>query len=158
MWRRAYSATRRKVFFICALLARWGIFGDVRSAVVGSIFGAIVGLMAVALADEPPKHRWVFTNESGYAQPIRSLLDPLEKEGSDITMSFEPTELEQIFVCEYAHLSGFSDREILFAYLDRYSMCLWVVQRSPSEFAVRPNLNAGFLTKRDGNWFCKCGS
>jgi len=134
-----------------------GIFGDVRSAVVGSLVGAIVGLIAAALAENPEKETLILTNDDGYAQPMRALLDPMESEEEDISITFEPADLKDVYVCEYARISGFSSREIFFSYLDRYSMCLWMVERSASEYVIKPNLNAGFLSQRDENWFCKCG-
>lgn len=152
MWRRLRKGASR----FCALLHKWGIFGDIRSTLVGSLVGAVVALIAAAWAAEAPKERWIFTNDEGYAQPMRILLDPLEREEGKITIRFEPEDLEQIYVCEYAHLTGSSYREILFTYLDRYSMCLWVAEMSSSEYIIRANTHSGFLDRRNGNWLCKC--
>lgn len=145
---------------VCALwtfLRKWGIVGDIRSAVVGALVGSAFTFLAAAWAAGAPKDAWIFPNDAGYAQPMRSLVDSLKREDSSVNIRFEPGGLENIYICEYAHLSGFSYREILFSYLDRYSTCFWVAQRSASEYIIRPNNTSGFLNTRNGGWFCKCG-
>lgn len=151
-WKWAMEKGRR----LGARLHKWGIFTDIRSAAVGSVFGAIVGLIAAALASQPPIEAFIFTNDQGYAQPMRALLEPLKEEKEKITLTFDPSELKQVYVCEYSHISGPTPRQVLFSYLDKYSMCLSVSQTTRSDFVVRPNLRSGMLTSRNGNWFCKC--
>lgn len=153
----AWKWTLEKCLQFGTRLYKWGIFSDVRSAAVGAVFGAIVGLIAAALAAQPPIETFIFTNDQGYAQPMRALLEPLKEEKEKITLTFDPSDLEQVYVCEYSHISGSSPRQVLFSYLDKYSMCLSVSQTTRSDFIVRPNLRSGILMSRNGNWFCKCG-
>jgi hypothetical protein len=139
------------------ILDRWGIVGDLRSATVGSVFGAIVGLIAVAIAAQPGKETLIFTNEDGYAQPMQALLAPLNKEEREVTVTFEPPDLRDVYVCEYTRIVGFSYYELVLFYFDKYSMCLLPIKRSEVEFVIKPNLHSGFLANKDGNWLCKCG-
>ncbi|MBZ0140749.1 MAG: hypothetical protein K8H87_13410 [Pseudorhodoplanes sp.] len=141
---------------ICAHLSRWGVFGDIRSAAVGSIFGAIVGLITAAFAVKPPIETFIFTNDKGFAQPMRALLTSLKDEKEKITIRFEPEDLEEVYVCEYSHVTGASPKQVLFSYLDKYSACLSVSQKDRSDFVIRPNKLSGLLVSRNGHWFCKC--
>lgn len=112
------------------LLSPTALMTDLRSAIVGSIFGALVGTpiglwWAAAMASDA-KQVDIIPNVAGYAQPFPLLLDLLSKGERAITVSFKPETLRSTFVCEFSRLSGPTDSEMIFAFLDRYP--------APSEF------------------------
>jgi hypothetical protein len=129
---------------------------DVRSAIVGSIFGALVGLGTAALASGPTQEIIIPINDEGYNQPMKSLLGELSKSGEATQITFSPVALKDVYVCEFAHLKGDSSREMILSYLDKYSACFTVRQIGEERFVVEPNTRVGLLKAVGPNWTCLC--
>jgi hypothetical protein len=139
-----------------------GAPGDIRSAAVGAAAAflftlAYNGIVRAFFSPPPPREIFVITNDEGFAQPMRALLDQLKEEKSASKLAFDPPSLEHLYVCEYAYLSAPSIREIVLTYVNKYSMCLSVSEVAPQNYIIRGNKRSGFLTERGGNWLCKCG-
>jgi len=139
-----------------------GLPGDVRSAAVGAAVATVATIalntiVAAFFSPPPPREFFVFTNDQGFAQPMRAFLDQLKEEQAAPKFVFDPPSLEQLYVCEYAYLSAPSVREIVLTYLNTYSMCLSVSEIAPQSYVIRGNKRSGFLTEQNGNWLCKCG-
>lgn len=141
-----------------AWLQRYGIVGDVRSAVVGSVVAALIStLIAWNYAPGPPKEIEIRANSDGYASPMAALLAEANKDPEATAFSFEPATFKDVWVCEYSHLTGYSGREMMLAYLSKYSMCFSVVQTADRAYSIRPNPNATPEFKTiDQSWFCRC--
>ena len=82
--------------------------GDVRSAFDscgnGSVIAAVGGLIAAALIAKPLSYT-VFLNEDGFGQP-RALFISGKIKSPIETRSFSPSELRNVYVCEYKHVTG----------------------------------------------------
>lgn len=134
------------------------IAGDLRSAVVGSLFGALVTwFLNWYYAPGPPLEIEITTDSNGFASPIAPLLGAVTADENPTTFTFEPPAFRGVWVCEYSHLTGYSGREMMLTYLSKYSMCFAVVQGAKGAYTVRPNPNgsAEFKPTSDG-WFCRC--
>lgn len=139
-----------------------GLPGDLRSTAVGAIAAAVAtlvlnGIVAAFFSPPPPREIIISTNNQGIARPMQTLLDELKKEKGGLTFAFDPSSLENFYVCEYSYLSAPSVREIVLTYLNKYSMCVSINEIAPASYVVRPNRRSGFLTEESGNWLCKCG-
>lgn len=134
---------------------------QVVSLTLGSVIGTIIGIQvgkyyAKVLATPPPLVSNIWTNDRGQALPMRTFL-PLLRTHSNYNISFEPSDLEQVIVCEFSRQTGTSALALFLEYINRYSMCFSLNQLSESTYVVRPNRSSGFLEQKSDGWFCKCG-
>jgi hypothetical protein len=132
------------------------LFTDVRSAAVGSVFGAIVGLLTAAWANSYSVDATIYTNEDGYAQPMIGLIDRVERSGSPAQFSFSPSNLKEVYVCEFSHIEANSQQEILLKYLDKYSECFHVREKDIETFVISPNSRGDLIREFNSTWFCNC--
>lgn len=132
------------------------LFKDIRSAAVGALVGAVTGLI-VAAASSPDKELIFYTNDQGVSKPMRALVSEVTKENPKISISFDPTNLGAVSLCEFSHLRGQSYREIMLTFFDKYAACFVVSEVSETSFVVRPNRVSGIMTDQNDNWSCKCG-
>jgi hypothetical protein len=139
-------------------LQRYGIVGDVRSAIVGSAVAAVIStLIAWHYEPGPPKEIEIRINSDGLASPMAALIAEAQKDVDPTAFSFEPPAFKDVWVCEYSHLTGYSGREMMLAYLSKYSMCFSVVQTADRVYSIRPNPNVTPEFRKDGDaWFCRC--
>lgn len=137
---------------------RYGIFRDVRSAIVGSAVAAVIStVIAWYYAPGPPKEIEIRINSDGFASPMAALVAEAKRDSDPTSFSFEPAAFADVWVCEYSHLTGYSGREMMLAYLSKYSMCFSVVQTTERAYSIRPNPNpTPDLEASENSWFCRC--
>jgi hypothetical protein len=135
-----------------------GITGDIRSAIVGAFVAALIAPAVVKCTEAgPPKEIEIRTGSAGFAKPMVALLEVAVKDDQPTVFTFDPEAFKNVWVCEYSHLTGRSGRELMLAYLSKYSMCFSVVQTADRAYTVRPNPNASAEFRPSGNqWFCRC--
>jgi hypothetical protein len=93
---------------------------------------------------------------NGLASPMKALTLEVRNDG-EVAFSFDPPDLERTWVCEYYHGTGYSGREMMLQYLSKYSMCFSVVQKTETEYVIRPNPNnSPEMKKTKLGWFCRC--
>jgi hypothetical protein len=147
-----------KAYFWIALRKVWtyltGRFWvDVWSVVLSAI---IASLVTSATARDAPKEILVLPNDQGFAKPMTSLARFVRADPDAISVTYDPVNLEEMVVCEFAHLTGSTGREMLFSYLEKYPMCLRLFQTSTKEFTIRPNQASGEIAEKNGQWVCRC--
>ncbi|TIW68863.1 MAG: hypothetical protein E5V60_03140 [Mesorhizobium sp.] len=138
---------------------RWllgGLPGDVRSSAVGAVCATLVTSVSTAYCTAQPVEFTAFLSEEGYAKPLPPLVALLKEKEPATSVTFDPADLEGVFVCEFAHVSAPTAKEVLFSYLDRYSMCLSVTQTQEAAYVVKPNRNSGQIYQKGDDWLCKC--
>ena len=112
--------------------------------------------VAKALEAPPSKTAVMWLNDYGQTEPFDLLVTPIEEEKS-ASITFEPPELRQAIVCEFAQVSGHTHKELLVAYLDKFSMCFLAIERVTNEqYSIRPNLASNQMTKKNDRWMCLC--
>jgi hypothetical protein len=133
----------------------WAVVGDVRSAMVGGLGGAVVALVSAWYFARSPEEYEVNVNEDGWAQP-RSLFEYVEKKEPSLKMDFRPTELKSAYVCEYKLSIGTTWRLVLLSYLDAYRECFDVIRRGENLYVISPNMRSTQMEVRQGAYMCKC--
>lgn len=149
LWKRLFNFLRHyfRVRFVPDL------WSTLLSSAVGS---AITIVTAVALAKEAPKEILVLPNDQGFAKPMQSLDRAIQRDEGPINVKYEPANLKDMVVCEFAKVSGHTGREMLFSYIERYPMCVRVFQVSETSYTLRPNETSGEMTSKNSQWFCRC--
>ena len=145
--------------FLRRVFSAENLTGDVRSAVIGSVTGAVIGAITTIATTlfftHVPLQYTVFVNDDGYAQP-KGLFDLAEKNDPKLSLSFNPAELRNVYVCEYKLVTGDDWKKLVLSYLDTYRECFDVNARSEDNFIISANTRASLLVKKDTNYLCKC--
>jgi len=137
-------------------LSKEHVIGDVRSSVVGGLMGSLTTLLVAWLTSSSPVTYAVFPSEDGWAMPLPDLVDHARGEDQSLGISFQPDEVQETYVCEFAQVSASTYRELFLTYMDRYQACFDLTQVQENEFLVRPNDKSGLMTKAGSSWQCKC--
>ncbi len=142
---------------------RWllAIFGDIRSALVASVFAAAGAFVGTVYAQAQQKD--VFTimlSDTGIGYPAL-LFDQAKREDKRLQISFSPPSLQHTAVCEYFSAKAQSFREIMDQYLKTYTACFIPVWRDKGVLEIRPNTYTRQLTVRvnrqgQQRFWCKC--
>lgn len=135
-----------------------GLPGDLRSAAVGALFAAVVtwGLNWYNNPG-PPLEVEIPTDGEGFASPIAPLLGAVSADAVPTSFTFDPPAFKDVWVCEYSYHTGYSGREMMLAFLSKYSMCFAVVQSAKGAYTIRPNPNeSAEFKQRSNGWFCRC--
>jgi hypothetical protein len=119
--------------------------------------GALTAIWwTAAFSQPPPKVAYVLTNDSGHARPMKNLLTPLEQE-KKVSVSFDPSNLKEVIVCEFSRITGSSNEDVVLSYLAKYPMCFTVIGQSATSWVVRPKMASPEMKEVSGQWFCLCG-
>src|SRR5262245_10236313 len=92
------------------------------SSLLGGGLALTVAYCSSAFSQPPAKVANIWTNDLGQARPMATILPPLRKQ-EKVTVAFEPAEVEQVIVCEFARVTGSSVEDVVLAYLAEYPMC-----------------------------------
>src|SRR5579871_5864008 len=123
---------------------------DVRSAVVSALVGFFAGTLAWASGS--PRQVTIVPSETlGYAVPMPALLEQLKD--TEFKVSFQPANLKQVRVCEFAHLQGSTGFDMFLEYLSKYPECFTLQQTSEQAYVVQ---SGSALSGRKGALYCKC--
>jgi hypothetical protein len=145
--------------FIARLLSAENLAGDVRTAVIGSATGSIIGIVFAAvttvLLAKAPLDYTVFLNDEGAGQP-KPLFDLAEKTDRKLKLQFSPAGLRSVYVCEFRRVTGANYRTLVLQYLDTYRDCFDVSARGESSFQIGPNLRSSRLIQKEGVFLCQC--
>jgi hypothetical protein len=136
----------------------WAGGADLRAALVGALV-SLIGAYAWGwyLREPPPMALEVYTNAGGYANPMPTLLERVKADELKSTFSFDPPAFKDVWVCEYSLIHGRTGREIMLAYINKYSMCFSLVQKSELDYIIRPKpLASSELRKTKDGWLCRC--
>lgn len=145
------------------LLKRWGLIlcGDLRSALVASIFAAIGAFIGTVYAQVQQKDSFSITlSDVGVGYPAL-LFDQAKREDKNLQINFSPPSLQRTAVCEYFSAKGETFRDIMDDYLKTYSACFIPVWRDRGVLEIRANTYTGQLAVRvtkqgQQSFWCKC--
>ena len=126
------------------------------SSLLGGGLALLVAYYYAAFAQPPAKVANIWTNDAGQAQPMETILPPLREEKS-VRIRFDPPNLEQVIVCEYARITGSTAEDVALIYLAKYPMCFYVNEVDEKTRLVRPNRASQQMKEVNGQWFCACG-
>jgi hypothetical protein len=132
------------------------LLADVRSSLFGVVVGAVAAWTTAVVAAPDRINAYIYPNDDGFAKPFDSLVPDIEAEGDTVRIEFQPKALRDLWVCEYAYLSGLSARENLMSYIDKYAMCLSINEANEGTFVIRPNARGGVIKEANGQFFCNC--
>jgi hypothetical protein len=111
--------------------------------------GTIATLLITWLTTATPVTYSVYPSVDGWAMPLPELVA--------LKIRFQPEQISQTYVCEFAELSALNYRQLFLAYVERYQACFDLRQVQENEFSIRPNIRSGQMTEvADGSWQCKC--
>lgn len=154
------SSDRRKSF-LARVFSVENLAGDVRTALIGSGIGAVVGVASAAIGAlifaKASLDYTVYVNQDGVGQP-RSLFDLAEKEDSKLKLQFSPAELRDVYVCEFKRVTGENYRNLVLQYLDAYRDCFDVSARGENSFVIYANRRSARLEQKKGTFLCECGA
>ena len=131
------------------------LVGDLRSAIVGAVFGVFTSIFAQWLFASPVREYTVLLNDNGYGKPS-GLFEYAQQQDPKLKLKFEPPEFKDVFVCEYKLVTAASWRRLVLSYLDSYRECFDVSPRNENEYVISPNLRTSLLKKIGANYMCKC--
>lgn len=131
------------------------LFHDIRSAVVGGVFGAFASILTVYASSLFDRVYEVYVSENNYAQPLPNLMRQMEEEKL-IKVSFDPENLEYTATCEFWRGSNDSFSEIFFDFMNDYSACFSLRQRAIDSYVVNPNARSGQMEQIGADWVCDC--
>ncbi|MDP9630314.1 UNVERIFIED_ORG: hypothetical protein J2W85_002388 [Ensifer adhaerens] len=135
---------------------RGGIPGDIRSALVGSAVASVTTIVTTAFIAPEPLHFAAFANAQGYTQPLKPLAKVVSASGEMVEFEFQPPELRETYVCEFAQVEATSHRQLMLSYLGRYPTCFAVSQMSPDKYRVFTSASTVDIQKVKDNFLCKC--
>jgi hypothetical protein len=144
-------------------LKRWGLIllGDIRSALVASIFAAVGAFVGTVYAQVQERDSFTINlSDIGVGYPVL-LFDQARREDKNLRIDFSPPSLQRAAVCEYFSAKGQTFRDIMDSYLKIYLACFIPVWRDKGALEIRPNRYTGQLTVRVNNqghesFWCKC--
>ena len=149
-WRKIWAAI---IYFLGHILNN-------TVAALLAAFGAYMG--AVYAHSQETRHFTAQLSDKGIGYPAL-LFSQAQRENKNLEISFSPSGLQHIAVCEYYSDRKESFREIMNQYLKVYSACFIPVWRSENQLVIMPNLYTGQLKEtvdRGGHasFWCKCSS
>lgn len=127
---------------------------------IGAVVSLVVGVQAARIyaeitKPEPPIRFDFITDSAGMVKPFPLIAISLKQTGN-LSLIFDPSELQATKVCEFARISGVSYEDIFFQYVTRYSTCFSITESKPSIWLVRPNKNSKNIVLENGQWYCNC--
>lgn len=135
------------------------LIGDVRSAIVGGTMGAVTSIVVALFTASALVTYSVFPSVDGWAMPLPALVDHARSEDRSLEIKFQPEDVQETFVCEFAQVSAATYKELFLEYMDRYQGCFELAQVHENTFRISPNAKSGMMTKTAGSsWQCKCGN
>lgn len=140
------------------LFSTESIVGDVRSALVGSVVGSITGIVLafVVTSCSASKEYTTFPSKDGYTQPFTELVYRATAENPKLKVAFVPPELSNAYVCEYVHLTGPTNQDLLFQYVTKFKDCFLLRQKDENSFSILKNTDNDKMSLTNGSWMCMC--
>lgn len=133
----------------------WWFFKDTRSAVVGSLFAAVISTIAAAWHYEPVRFEAV-ANAQGLSRPLPLLLESYEAEDSSTKYALDPPELSDTIFCEYVLIEGSDWSNVLRKFFDRFSNCFTLKRMSEFSYVVTKKSEPTSFAVIGGKRTCSC--
>lgn len=120
--------------------------------IVGGIAGAMTTAVAAMLLGQPTHIYNIDVNDIGIARP-NPFFEDVRSEG---TIRFDPSDLQDMRICEYKLIRGDNLWSVFIQYLDEYDMCFITNELGEKNIKVRANQFSNQVDYVNGVYYCKC--
>jgi hypothetical protein len=142
--------------------SRGSIYGDLRNVVIAAatsfVAASVWGIILATMLTETEVRVVVGVDDNGIACPALLFVSAEKDVGT--RLNIEPKELMNVAVCDFHVATGKEVTDLLFSYLEKYSMCFWATEKVGPDgirnITVRPNTASGEMELDAGGYACKC--
>lgn len=133
----------------------WGIPGDLRSAVVGSIVAVtFTGLIAWAFENSVTLKSAISEDSSSFANAVPIYNGVVRN--TDIEISFDSKKTRNMLFCETIFMTAPDYEKLLFKFIEKYRGCLRITRIGDASWKIKTNNKSPSIKTSEKHNFCHC--